>query len=65
LLIQGSIQPPPILLAREDWQSAMREVARKQWAVEWDPLQITAPLADMTRNLQAVKYSQAGYNQKR
>ncbi len=65
LLIQGSIQPPPIPLAREDWQSAMCESARQQWAVEWNVLEITESLAEKTRGLQAAKYSQAGYNQKR
>jgi lipoate-protein ligase A len=65
LLIQGSIQPPPIPLARENWQSAMCEVARQQCAVEWTVLEITEPLAELTRNLQAAKYSQAAYNQKR
>ncbi|MGP8200292.1 MAG: biotin/lipoate A/B protein ligase family protein [Limisphaerales bacterium] len=65
LLIQGSIQPPPISVTREDWQSAMCEVARNQWDVEWSPLQITEPLADMTRSLQDARYLQAGYNQKR
>jgi lipoyl(octanoyl) transferase len=65
LLIQGSIQPPPIPLAREDWQSALCEVARQQWAVEWSALEITGPLAEMTHRLQAAKYSQAAYNQKR
>jgi lipoate-protein ligase A len=65
LLIQGSIQPPPIPLVRENWQFAMCEVARRQWAVEWIELQITGQLAEMTRRLQAAKYSQAGYNQKR
>jgi hypothetical protein len=65
LLIQGSIQPPPISLAREDWQSAMCEVAQRQWAVEWSALQMTVQLAEMTRRLQTVKYSQSAYNQKR
>jgi hypothetical protein len=65
LLIQGSVQPPPIPLVRENWQSAMSEVARRQWAVEWRALEITGPLAEMTRSLQAAKYSQPGYNQKR
>jgi lipoyl(octanoyl) transferase len=65
LLIQGSIQPPPIPLVREDWQSAMCEAARRQWAVEWNALEITGPLAEMTGRLQAAKYSQPGHNQKR
>jgi lipoate-protein ligase A len=65
LLIQGSVQPPPIPLVREDWHSAMCEVARRQWAVEWNALEITGQLAETARRLQAAKYSQAGYNQKR
>jgi len=65
LLIQGSVQPPPIPLVRENWQTAMCEAARRQWAVEWSALEVTGKLAEMTRSLQAAKYSQAAYNQKR
>jgi lipoate-protein ligase A len=65
LLIQGSIRPPPIHLVRENWQAAMCEVARRQWGVEWNALEATGKLAEMTNSLQAAKYSQAAYNQKR
>jgi lipoyl(octanoyl) transferase len=65
LLIQGSIQPPPMPLDREEWQAAMCAFARLQWAVEWSALEITGQLAEITRNLEAAKYSQTGYNQKR
>jgi lipoyl(octanoyl) transferase len=65
LLIQGSIQPPPIGLVRENWHAAMCETARRQWAVEWSALEITGQLAETIQGLQATKYSQAGYNQKR
>jgi lipoate-protein ligase A len=65
LLIQGSIQPPPIPLLREDWQAALREVARRQWAVEWHALEISGQLAKTAANLQAAKYSHAAYHQKR
>jgi lipoyl(octanoyl) transferase len=65
LLIQGSIQPPPLPLGRENWQAAMCEAARHLWAVEWSALEITGQLAETTRHLQAEKYSQAAYNQKR
>ena len=61
LLIQGSIQPPPIPLRREDWQAAMCEVAGHSW----NALEISTPLAAMIQTLQNVKYSQAAYNQKR
>ena len=43
----------------------MCEIARQQWAVEWNALQITGPLAEMARRLQTMKYSQSAYNQKR
>jgi lipoyl(octanoyl) transferase len=65
LLIQGSVQPPPIPLVRENWQAAMCETAHRQWAVEWHALEITGKLAEMTNGLQAAKYLQAAYNQKR
>jgi lipoyl(octanoyl) transferase len=65
LLIQGSVQPPPIPLVRENWQFALCEAARRQWAVEWHTLEITGPLSERVRSLQATKYGQADYNQKR
>ena len=34
LLIQGSVQPPPIPLKREAWETAMRDVARNAWGKE-------------------------------
>ena len=35
LLIQGSVQPPPLNLAKMDWQLAMCGVAADQWQVTW------------------------------
>ena len=54
-----------IPLPREDWQAAMCETARRQWMVEWQPLESVGKLADLTNRLQAGKYSQAAYNQKK
>jgi lipoate-protein ligase A len=65
LLIQGSLQPPPISLLRENWQSALCEVAQQQWGIEWQTLNLTELLAETARRLQAAKYSQQTYNQKR
>ena len=65
LLIQGSIQPPPIPVERKSWQTAMREAARSRWSVEWSALEPAGKLAELARELQIAKYSQAGYNQKR
>ncbi len=65
LLIQGSVQPPPVSLVRQDWHDAMREVAQQQWSAAWQPLDITAPLRETARRLETEKYSQAAYHQKR
>jgi hypothetical protein len=38
LLIQGSVQPPPLALKRGDWQQAMLAVAETEWHVRWKAL---------------------------
>ena len=62
LLIQGSIQPPPIPLQRSDWEGAMLKAAN---AVEWDNFTPDKSLDESTEFLASRKYSQATYNQKR
>jgi len=64
LLIQGSIQPPPIPLRRMDWERAMCDVASGQ-GVEWAGCTPDAGLGERVTALAAQKYSQEGYNQKR
>lgn len=65
LLIQGSLQPPPVPLVREHFESAMREVAEKQFTVTWADFTPDEPLRQMAEKLIAEKFSLAGYNQKR
>ena len=65
LLIQGSVQPPPISLARTDWENAMGEVARTPFHVAWSKFTPDAGLAARADELTRQKYSQHGYNQKR
>ncbi len=65
LLIQGSIQPPPISLTRADWETAMCEVAGKQMNANWTLLETAGALESLARTLAATKYSQASYNQSR
>jgi lipoate-protein ligase A len=65
LLIQGSIQPPPISLARMDWQTAMCKSAEQNFEVEWAHLQVQATLADATERLKSSKYSQDSFNKSR
>ncbi len=64
-LIQGSIQPPPISLARVGWENAMLAVAREKFSVEWDEFLPDAKLLSGAENFALEKYSQAVYNQRR
>ena len=65
LLIQGSVQAPPLSLSRADWQEAMGAVARAGWAgvgVNWvpDPL-LLRRVAELIRE----KYANTAHHQKR
>ncbi|HEU5395780.1 MAG TPA: hypothetical protein VFV81_01340, partial [Verrucomicrobiae bacterium] len=65
LLIQGSVQPPPVPLQRSDWESAMREAGADLLGTscrEWNPdANLSARAAELARE----KYSQQSYNEKR
>ena len=63
LLIQGSVQPPPVELKRADWESAMRKVVPA--SADWQELQGDGELLAMAQRLTAEKFSQTSYNQKR
>lgn len=63
LLIQGSVQPPPLALERGAWESAMREEAGK--SVEWTSFPVAQLPKELAKRLQSIKYSQHSYNQKR
>jgi lipoate-protein ligase A len=65
LLIQGSVQPPPISLVRADWENAMREVMHREFGVIWDEFSPDTELRVRTDKLVREKYSQAIYNRKR
>ena len=65
LLIQGSVQPPPIKLARADWQKAMCDTAVERWNVQWSAFEVDTMLNDRTELLVRTKYSLAQYNQSR
>jgi len=65
LLVQGSVQPPPVSLARADWENAMRVVAEKQFGVEWQILEAGGELLAAAKNLAREKFSQDGHNRKR
>lgn len=63
LLIQGSVQPPPLSLQRSAWEDAMRQATPD--AVTWNELAIDGDLLALANNLAEEKYSQPLYNQKR
>ncbi|MEO6184035.1 MAG: hypothetical protein ABIP71_13205 [Verrucomicrobiota bacterium] len=65
LLIQGSIQLPPISLSRSDWEKAMCAVALEKFGTTWIKLIPNSALNDCASSLVAQKYSQRSYNQKR
>jgi len=65
LLMQGSLQPQRLSLARADWEQAMCDVACAEQAANWVVIEPDAPLAERASDLARQKYSQANFNQKR
>ncbi len=65
LLIQGSVQPPPLALVRPDWERAMCDVAREQYGIEWIEFELDSAIRDRALALAAQKYSQPAFNGRR
>ena len=65
LLIQGSVQPPPLGLSRDDWQEAMKSAASSKFGVDWKELSLPKDLTDRADQLVEEKYAREPYNQKR
>ena len=65
LLIQGSVQPPPTSLKRDDWEEAMRGVAEKYFSMTWAGFPADEELRNHAETLAQEKYSQVRYHQKR
>ncbi len=63
LLIQGSVQPPPIPVARAEWERAMLATASPPAA--WPEFAPDHPLLARAAELVAQKYSQRAYNERR
>lgn len=61
LLIQGSVQPPPLPLTRADWERAMVNVR----AANWHELRAEPELLGRAAALGAGKYSQESYLRRR
>jgi lipoate-protein ligase A len=64
LLIQGSIQPPPGL-GRAAWEKALCDIARAQWNLEWQALELEPAMEQRVQNLAKQKYATREYNQRR
>jgi lipoate-protein ligase A len=65
LLIQGSVQPPPMDLKREDWEAAMRRAGAEKFGANWQAWKADAALSARVAELIGEKYSQKSYNEKR
>ena len=65
LLIQGSVQPPPIALFPPDWHKAMCAVGRVEWGVAWSDFVPDEALRARAEFLAQQKYSQPVHNRKR
>ena len=65
LLIQGSVQPPPVPVKRNDWENAMHAVASERYSIEWTNFAPDTLLRERTDELARQKYSSAAYNRKR
>jgi len=65
LLIQGSIQPPPVFVLRIDWENAMGEVAQEKFRTKFSEFLPDENLGARAKELTRKKYSQKSYNQKR
>jgi lipoate-protein ligase A len=65
LLIQGSVQPPPVSISRGDWELAMTAVASSQFGIRWQKFVADAELLAAANQLVGQKFSLACYNQKR
>ena len=65
LLIQGSVQPPPVPVSQGDWENAMRAVASEIFSVGWNDFSPDKDLTACAAELVRQKYSQPAYNRKR
>jgi lipoate-protein ligase A len=65
LLIQGSVQPPPISLSLPDWHKALCDVGRVEFKTAWSVFTPDRTLSERAETLVREKYSQTGFITKR
>jgi lipoate-protein ligase A len=64
LLIQGSVQAPPVSLLRADWENALRAVAEGKFQVEWHEFLPDEKLRGRAEFFTREKFSQDSFNRK-
>jgi len=62
LLIQGSVQPPPVPVKRKAWEDAMRASGSEMFVIEWTDYAPDELLLARAAELSGQKYSSAAYN---
>lgn len=65
LLVQGSVQPPPLDIQRKSWETAMRQTGTRLLNGENAWFEPDAELIGRANELAAKKYSQPSYNERR
>jgi lipoate-protein ligase A len=65
LLIQGSVQSPPLPIKRSDWEAAMCDAGAKMFGAGWVGWKLDEGLSARVEALVHEKYSQRSYNEKR
>jgi lipoate-protein ligase A len=65
LLIQSSVQPPPLSLAKADWQKAVCDIAHFDFGVRWSEFELDTALRERAEALAREKYAHPAYNRKR
>jgi lipoate-protein ligase A len=65
LLIQGSVQPPPIKISRADWEQALFDTAIARDGVLWEEFKLDDALMGRAAELARTTFSQPSHNQRR
>jgi lipoate-protein ligase A len=65
LLIQGSVQPPPIKIKRAAWENALCDAVAGEYGVSWRDWKATEVLGHRAGELAETVFSQAAHNEKR
>jgi lipoate-protein ligase A len=65
LLIQGSVQPPPVKILRTDWEQAMEEAGKSFLGKDGETFTPERSLVARVAELAVKTYSQTSYNQRR